>query len=166
MELCKTLNVTIFTSELKFCPRSYSSSCVYLMTRFKSSNGKVCKMMTSHFRTLLLEWWRHTLELCYWNRQQLSDLKNTNGGLAIYYRKAPRLSLRKGVEVSLFLKRYIHSILSIAVCHLRFGGGLHGLYLRWAAKTTWGSWKTSSTSQHFEHGETHGLWRRLSHLTK
>ena len=37
---------------MKFCTRSYSS-CVYLMMRFKGSNGKVSKMMTSHFRTLL-----------------------------------------------------------------------------------------------------------------
>ena len=51
MGLCKTSNVSIFTfinaSDLRFCPRSYSS-CVYLMTRLKSSNGN---------------WWRHTLEL-------------------------------------------------------------------------------------------------------
>ena len=29
------------------------SSCVYCMVRFKGSNGKVCKIMMSHFRTLL-----------------------------------------------------------------------------------------------------------------
>ena len=34
------------------CTCSYSS-CVYLMMMFKGSNGKVCKMMTSHFRTLM-----------------------------------------------------------------------------------------------------------------
>ena len=57
MGLCKTSNFSIFTfingSDLKFCTRSHSS-CVYLMMRFKGSNGKVCKMMTSHFRTLLV----------------------------------------------------------------------------------------------------------------
>ena len=58
---CKTSNVSIFTfinaSDLKFCTRSYSS-CVYRMMRFKGSNGKVCKMMTSHFRILFF---LHTL---------------------------------------------------------------------------------------------------------
>ena len=53
MGVCETSN-SIFTSmnasDLRFCTRSYSS-CVYLMMRFKGSNGKVCKMMTSHFRT-------------------------------------------------------------------------------------------------------------------
>ena len=53
MELCKTSNFSIFTfinaSDLNFCTRSYSS-CVYCMVSF--SNGKVCKMMTSHLRTL------------------------------------------------------------------------------------------------------------------
>ena len=48
MGLCKT---SIFYIYLKFRPRSYSS-CVYHMMRSKGSNGKVCKMMTSHFRTL------------------------------------------------------------------------------------------------------------------
>ena len=56
MGLCKTSNFSIFAfinaSDLKFCTRSYSS-CVYRMMRFKGSNGKVSKMMTSHFRTLL-----------------------------------------------------------------------------------------------------------------
>ena len=56
MRLCKTSNFSILTSlnanDLKFCPHSYSS-CVYCMMRFKGSNGKVCKMITSHFRTLL-----------------------------------------------------------------------------------------------------------------
>ena len=56
MGLCKTSNFPIFTfinaSDLKFCTRSYSS-CVYHMMRFKGLNGKVCKMMKSHFRTLL-----------------------------------------------------------------------------------------------------------------
>ena len=60
MGLCKTSNVSIFTfinaSDLKFCPRSYSS-CVYLMMRFRGSNRKICKMMTSHFRTLWLPQW-------------------------------------------------------------------------------------------------------------
>ena len=55
MGLYKTSNFSIFTfinaSDMKFCTRSYSS-CVYCMMRFKVSNGKVCKMMTSHFRTL------------------------------------------------------------------------------------------------------------------
>ena len=55
MGLCKTSNFSIFTfinaSDLKFCTHSYSS-CVYHMIRFKGSNGKVCKMMMSHFRTL------------------------------------------------------------------------------------------------------------------
>ena len=57
MGLCKTSNVFIFTvinaSDLKFCPRSYSS-CVYLMMRFRGSNENICKMMTSHFRTLYI----------------------------------------------------------------------------------------------------------------
>ena len=56
MGLCKTSNFSIFTfinaNDLKFCTRPYSS-CVYRTRRFKGSNGKVCKMMTSHFRTLL-----------------------------------------------------------------------------------------------------------------
>ena len=54
MGLCKTSNFSIFTfidgSDFKFCTRSYSS-CVYRMMRFESSNGKVCKMMTSHSGT-------------------------------------------------------------------------------------------------------------------
>ena len=53
--LCKTSICSIFTfikdNNLKFCTRSYSS-CVYRMMRFKGSNGKVCKIMTSYFRTL------------------------------------------------------------------------------------------------------------------
>ena len=49
MGLYKT---SIFTNNLKFCTRSYGS-CVYHMMRFKGSNGKVSKMMTSHFRTRL-----------------------------------------------------------------------------------------------------------------
>ena len=56
MGLCKTSNVSIFTfinaSDLKFCQRSYSC-CAYRMTRFKGSNGKICKIMMSHFGTLL-----------------------------------------------------------------------------------------------------------------
>ena len=59
MGLCETSNFSIFTvinaSDLKFCPRSYSS-CVHLMMRFKGSNGKLCKMMTSHFGTLCLQY--------------------------------------------------------------------------------------------------------------
>ena len=55
MGLCKTSNFSLFAftkdNYLKFCARSYSS-CVYRMMRFKGSNGKVCKMMTSHFGTL------------------------------------------------------------------------------------------------------------------
>ena len=58
MGLCKTSIFSIFTfinaNDLKFCTRSYSS-CVYCTTRFKGSNGKVCEMMTSHFRTLLIK---------------------------------------------------------------------------------------------------------------
>ena len=57
MGLYKTSIFSIFTfikdNDLKFCTRSYSS-CVYRMMRFKGSNGKVCKMMMSHFRTLYL----------------------------------------------------------------------------------------------------------------
>ena len=56
MGVCKTSNVSIFpftnASDMKFCPRSYGS-CVYYMTRFKGSNGKVCKIITSRFRTVL-----------------------------------------------------------------------------------------------------------------
>ena len=52
MGLGETPNVYIFTfinaSNLKCCTCSYSS-CVYCMTSFKGLNGKVCKMMTSHF---------------------------------------------------------------------------------------------------------------------
>ena len=55
MGLYKTSNCSIFTfikdNDMKFCIRSYSS-CVYRMMRFKGSNGKVCKMMTSHFGNL------------------------------------------------------------------------------------------------------------------
>ena len=56
MGLCKTSIFSIFTfiknNDLKFCTRSYSS-CIYRTMRFKGSmNGKVCKMMTSHFRTI------------------------------------------------------------------------------------------------------------------
>ena len=50
MGLCETSNFSIFTfinaSDLKFCPRSYSS-CVYRMMKFKGSNGKVCKMIVT-----------------------------------------------------------------------------------------------------------------------
>ena len=50
MGLCKTSNFSTFTfiyaSDLEFCTRSYSSR-VYHMMKFKSLNGKVCKMMTS-----------------------------------------------------------------------------------------------------------------------
>ena len=57
MGLCETSNFSIFTfinvSDLTFCPHS-NSSCIYLLMRSKSSNGKICKMMRSHFRTL---WW-------------------------------------------------------------------------------------------------------------
>ena len=56
MGLCKTSNFSIFTftnaSNLKFCSLSYSS-CIYLVMRFKGSNGKVYKVMMSHFGTLL-----------------------------------------------------------------------------------------------------------------
>ena len=56
MGLCKTSIFSIFTfinaSDLKFSTRSYSS-CVYLMMRFKGSNGKIGEVVTSHFRTLL-----------------------------------------------------------------------------------------------------------------
>ena len=55
MGLYKTSIFSIFTfikdNDLKFCTRSYSS-CAYRMMRFKGSNGKVCKTMTSHFRNL------------------------------------------------------------------------------------------------------------------
>ena len=53
MGLCKTSLIFNFIkdNDLKFCTHSYSS-CVYRMVRFKGSNGKVCKMMMSHFRTL------------------------------------------------------------------------------------------------------------------
>ena len=46
---------SIFTfikdNDLEVCTRSYSS-CAYRMMRFKGSNGKVCKIMTCHFRSL------------------------------------------------------------------------------------------------------------------
>ena len=64
MGLCKTSNVSIFTfinaSNSKCCPRSYSS-CVYHMVRFKGLNGKDCKMMASHFGTLLQIIYRYEL---------------------------------------------------------------------------------------------------------
>ena len=54
MGLCKTSDVSTLTfinaSDLKFCAGSYRS-CVYLMMRISGSNGKICKMMTLHFRT-------------------------------------------------------------------------------------------------------------------
>ena len=56
MGLCKIPNFSIFTfftaNNLEFCTLSYSS-CMYRMVRFKVWNGKVCKMMTSRFRTLI-----------------------------------------------------------------------------------------------------------------
>ena len=56
LSYCKTSNLSIFTHsihaiDLKFCTRSYSSY-VYRMMWFKGSSGKVCKMITSHYRTL------------------------------------------------------------------------------------------------------------------
>ena len=67
MGLCKTSNCSIFTfikaNDLKLFTRSYSS-CVYLMMRFKGPNGNICKMMTSHFRTLLWNWL-----IIKWNKQ-------------------------------------------------------------------------------------------------
>ena len=55
MGLSKASNVSVFNfirgNDLKFRTCSYSS-CVYHMMRFKGLNGKVCKMMTSYFRTL------------------------------------------------------------------------------------------------------------------
>ena len=55
MGLCGTPNFSIFTfssaSNLKFYTHSHSR-CFYLMMRFKGSNGKVCKMIMSHFGTL------------------------------------------------------------------------------------------------------------------
>ena len=64
MGLGETSNFSIFTfssaSDLKVCMRSYSN-CFYLVMRFKGLNGKVCKMMTSHFGTL----WTPQLPLIY-----------------------------------------------------------------------------------------------------
>ena len=53
MGLGETSNFSIFTSvgNLIFCTHSYSNS-FYLTTRFLGLNGKVCKMMMSHFSTL------------------------------------------------------------------------------------------------------------------
>ena len=63
MGLCKTSNFSIFAltkdNYQKFSTRSYSS-CVYRMMRFKGLNGKVCKMMTSHFRTVF-----HNMEIFF-----------------------------------------------------------------------------------------------------
>ena len=57
MGLCETSIFSIFSfikdNDLKFCTHSHSS-CVFGMVRFKGSNGKVCKMMMLHFRTLLI----------------------------------------------------------------------------------------------------------------
>ena len=65
MGLCETSSFSIFTfinaSDLKFYPRSYSSG-VYHMMKFKNSNGKICKMMTSH------------LELCHTTRTAIALL--------------------------------------------------------------------------------------------
>ena len=64
MGLCETSNFSIFTfssaSDLKFCTRPYSN-CFCLTMRFSGLNGKVWKMMTSHFGTLL--WVRWPLSL-------------------------------------------------------------------------------------------------------
>ena len=58
MGLCETSNFSIFTfssaSGLKVCTRSYGS-CFYLMIRFSGLNGKVCKIMMSHFSSALSE---------------------------------------------------------------------------------------------------------------
>ena len=58
MGLYKTSIFSTFTfikdNDLKFCTRSYSSFVCRVM-RFKCLSGKVCKMMMSHFRTLLLQ---------------------------------------------------------------------------------------------------------------
>ena len=66
MELCKTSNFSTFNflnaNDLQFCTHSYSS-CVYLLMRFKGSNGKVCKMMTSHFRMTSVTQFRHNIHL-------------------------------------------------------------------------------------------------------
>ena len=55
MGLCKTSNLSIFpfidAIDLKCWTRSYNS-CVYRMMWFKGSSGKVCKMITLHYRTL------------------------------------------------------------------------------------------------------------------
>ena len=52
MGMSETSNFSIFTfinvSDLNFCTSSYSS-CLYSMMKFKGSNGKVCKLITSHF---------------------------------------------------------------------------------------------------------------------
>ena len=54
MGLCETSIFSIFTfikdNDLKFCTHSYID-CIYRMMRFKGWNGKVCKMVTSHFQT-------------------------------------------------------------------------------------------------------------------
>ena len=49
----QNFNLFYLHFDLQFSTRSYSSF-IYRMMRFKGSNKKVCKMMTSYFRTLLL----------------------------------------------------------------------------------------------------------------
>ena len=66
MGLCETSNFSIFTfssaSDLKVCTRSYSN-CFCLTMRLYGLNGKVCKMMTSHFGTQF-----SILSICHMSR--------------------------------------------------------------------------------------------------
>ena len=100
MGLCKTSNFSIFTfinaSDLKFCPRSYSS-CVYLMMRFRGSNENICKMMMSHFRTLL-----HIAWCCHFNQ--------TNYCRLTAHVKYSALYIQQSQGVLSFLS--VHSILA------------------------------------------------------
>ena len=109
MGLCKTSNFSIFTfinaSDLKFCPRFYSS-CVYRMTRFKGSNGNNCKMMTSHFRAMLQHAAPHRPRpsfLCI----RLITLRTESGGSWIF-QKSRRVELcsfgglASGIEMKKF----------------------------------------------------------------
>ena len=56
MGLCKTSNFSVFTfinaSNLEFCT-FLQQLCILHDEVYKGSNGKVCKMMTSHFGSLL-----------------------------------------------------------------------------------------------------------------
>ena len=83
MGLCETSVFSIFTfikdNDLKFCTRSYNS-CVYHMMRFKGSNGKVGKTMTSHSRTLYLVIQVAIWQFLYFKRHSSETLSEEGEG--------------------------------------------------------------------------------------